>query len=152
MNRLDLNEYTPMGAADCWEVYRWGSEAKRGSSVLRLEEGEQEIYCDEVDEAYGGGFACEIFLDGDMVGQGFGDSFQNAVREAFVDWVGPSVMREEGNCEDAVNGVAFEAYRLVFGEMPLCEADPDQMGALLECARQYVKHNARYYGLEWVEF
>lgn len=66
--------------------------------------------------------------------------------------VAASVMLEEDNCEDAVNGIAYEAYQAMNGETPMYLMDVDEMDRLLGEARAYVKANCDGYGFEWEEF
>lgn len=146
-----------MSAKECWQRFGWGTEAKEGSAVLYYDLGDVEVFCDEMREEYnyidGACFGCEIYdKSGDMVGQWFDDSYESAILGAFVDSVGTDVLREEDNCEDAVNGIAYEAYQAIHGETPMFMMDVEEMSKLIALARNYVKDNGKFYGIEWEEF
>ena len=66
--------------------------------------------------------------------------------------VGPTVMAEEGNCEDAVLGIAYEAYKLITHGAPLADADLDLMDDLQGRAADYVRANIDRAGFEWEEY
>lgn len=66
--------------------------------------------------------------------------------------VAPAVMRAEGNCEDAVNGIAYEAYQLLYGPTPIGEMDRRRVDELMGAARWHVKEHGAAYGIEWEEF
>lgn len=151
---LNLKPYETMTAEECWDAYGWGSEAKPGSTVYHYLVNYKEMFVDELaDPSYGGAYACEMFdSDGDMVGQWFADTVDDAIRGAFVESVGYDAMAEVDNCEDAVNCTAREAYVALFGECPIFEMDVEQYDALLGAARAYVKSHAKWHGYEWEEF
>ena len=69
-----------------------------------------------------------------------------------VESVGMEAMMSEGNCEDAVNVCAYEAYQLLHGPTPMTEMEPEKMDELMTAARSYVKSNCRSVGIEWEEF
>ena len=146
---------------ECWERYGWGSGAAPGSLVMhgrfdgKPGSGGYEVFVDEMaDKSYGGVYGCEVY-DGegcDMLGQWFDETPEDAVRGAMVEAVGYDVLRVEDNCEDAVNGCAYEAYMAVHGDVPLNEADRDEMDELLGYARRFVSEKCGWYGIEWEEF
>lgn len=154
MNLLDLNNYEHMTPAECWERHGWGSEAIQGSTVLHLSIGRKEVFVDVVDDGYGGKHACELFDEHrGLEGQWFADTPQDAIRGAVVDSLGIQVMREEDNCEDAVNVIAGKAYEMLFGHSlePTAECIA-QIDTLLGFAREFVKANIRWVDYEWEEF
>ena len=74
------------------------------------------------------------------------------IHRAFVEEVGNSVLNEENNCEDAVNGIAYEAYCLRNGSTPFSQLEHDELDEFLREARRFVKKNGRFYNIEWEEF
>lgn len=154
MSWLDFDEYERMTPDECWQRYDWGCEALDGTHILHMSADGRDVFIDEVDEGYGGRIACEVYsgkyfaLDG----QWFADTMEDAVRGAFVDAVGYGIMREEGNCEDAVNAIAREAYVALFGECPMHEMDVEQVDALLGMAREFVKGHIELVSYDWEEF
>ena len=153
---LNINEinHETMTVEECWERYGWGSEAKPNSTVIHAFVDVVEIFVDELaDESYGGKYGCEIFdANEDMVGQWFADDIDDAIRGAFVDYVGYRTMAEEDNCEDATNCIARESYVRMFGECPIYEMDIEQYDALLPHAMAYVKSHVKWFDYEWEEF
>ena len=152
---LNMKKYERMTADECWNRFGWGSEAKEGTMVLYRVINGYEVFCDEMRDEYaddGAVFGCEIFKDGEMVGQWFDGSYEDAIRGAVVDAVGADVLRIEDNCEDAVNCIAHDAYVTMFGYCDMWQMDIEQVDALLGIARKYVKAHGRYFGIEWEEF
>lgn len=157
MNLLDFDNYEKMTAEECWAKYEWGCEAKRGSTVYHIvyDDERKELFVDELTDAtYGGAYACECFsyYDHGLEGQWFADTKEDAVRGAVVDAIGIQIMKEEGNCEDAVNVIARDAYVMLFGDCDMFAMDVKEIDELLRIAREYVKANAEYAGFEWEEF
>ena len=155
MNLLDFKNYERMTVEECWAKYTWGCEAKRGSTVYRtvFDDGRKEVFVDELKDAtYGGDYACEFFYDGGLEGQWFADTKEDAVRGAIIDSVGMTIMREEDNCEDAVNSIAREAYVMLFGDCDMLSMKAGEVDELLRIAREFVKSHAESVGYEWEEF
>ena len=155
VNLLDFDSYEKMTDDECWAKYGWGCEAKRGSTVYRtaFDDGRKELFVDELKDAtYGGDYACEFFYDGGLEGQWFADTKEDAVRGAIIDSIGIQIMREEGNCEDAVNVIAREAYVMLFGDCAMIAMSVKEVDELLRIAREFVKSHAEFVGYEWEEF
>lgn len=96
-------------------------------------------------------WCCEI--EGESIdAQGFGNNAGEALASAIVDAVGYDVLREEDNCEDAVNGIAREAYVLSEGECPIMEMDASIVDWYKGAARSFVRDNGGSYGIAWEEF
>jgi len=152
MNWLDFEKYDSIPADMCWEEYGWGSEAKDGTNVLYRFYGDYEVFVDEVDESYGGKYACELYYRDELAGQWFDATKEDAVRGAFVESIGLDIMRDEGNCEDAVNCIARDAYVMLFGDCDLMAMDVHEVDELLKIARQFVKSHVKWVDYEWEEF
>lgn len=153
MNLLDLNSYEHMTPQECWKRYGWGSEAIKGTPVLRRFTNGYELFLDVVDNSYGGKHACELFDHDDLVGQWFADTPQDAIRGAVIESIGMNVMRTEDNCEDAVNVIAGTAYEKLMGEpFELTEHAIEQLDVLLGFAREFVKSHISWVDYEWEEF
>lgn len=69
-----------------------------------------------------------------------------------VEAVAHDVMEAEDNCEDAVNGIAYEAYQRLYGETPMHEMNQRYVDELLYAARWHVRKHGEAYGIEWEEF
>jgi len=152
MNLLDLSNYEHMTPAECWERHGWGSEAVEGSTVLYLAIDGHELFVDVVDDGYGGKHACELYEPDGLIGQWFADTPQDAIRGAVIDSIGFQVMRDVDNCEDAVNVIAGDAYKMLFGSLELTDEAIGQLDALLGMAREYVKSHVKWVDYEWEEY
>ena len=152
MNLLDLNNYEHMTTEECWERHGWGSEAIKGSTVLHLSIDGHELFVDVVDDGYGGKHACELYEPDGLIGQWFADTPQDAIRGAVIDSIGMGIMRIQGNCEDAVNVIAREAYVMLFGDCDLMAMDVHEVDELLGMAREFVKSHVKWVDYEWEEF
>ena len=85
-----------------------------------------------------------------MIGQGFGETAESALAAAIVDCVGIDVLREEGNCEDAVNVMAGNAYEMLHdGGYPNTDEDWTQYGRMQATSTAIVKKSCHNYGFEW---
>ena len=62
------------------------------------------------------------------------------------------VIAEQGNSEDAVNVLAYEAYQIVYGETSMCDMDVELMDELLVKAAWHVETRCEYCGIEWEEY
>ena len=158
MNLLDLSNYKRMTPKDCWDEHGWGSELTLESpTVLYLAIDGHEIFVDTAGSNvdYGGAVCCEISDEHrSLDGQYFADTTQDAIRGAVVDSIGFQVMQDVDNCEDAVNVIAGNAYRLLFGKpfFELTDGTIEQLNVLLGFAREFVKANIRWVDYEWEEF
>lgn len=156
-NLLDLAQYEELTKEEAWMKYGWGCEAE--GEIIRYADDAIEVFADTIRD-YGAlpedVFACEIYeSDGsrwDMTGQWFDNSYENAIRGAAVSSVVCDAMREEGNCEDAVNVTARLAYMKVFGDVPIHEMDFSEYDRLLGMARIQVRDNIKWVDYEWEEF
>lgn len=155
MFSTDLNEYRKMTAKEVWDEIDYNYAINDDSIVYRLETDEYNIMvsvtnwkdegvecCCEIEEASNCG----------LVAQGFGDTAQEALHDAIVDMVSLDVLREEDNCEDAVNGIAYEAYQIINGHTPMYKMDVKLIDELKGYACAIVKRYGRFYGIEWEEF
>ena len=154
----DLGQYGQMTPEEAWEGYNWGSNLATGSTVYRYAEERLTVM---VGMDSDGVWWCEVEAkDGEgeydscweMVGQGWGDTAEEAVLLSIVDMVGMDVMRREGNCEDSVNLMADEAYELAYGPAPYSERDAEKTGRVLGAARRYTEESCYRAGFEWEEF
>ena len=86
---LNINEYEHMSIEDCWNMYGWGTESKPGTEILHRTIGDVDVFVNETYINYGPNdddvFACEIEADGELWGQGFGNSYESAIRAALDD-------------------------------------------------------------------
>ena len=157
MLNFNVDWYKQIGLDECIDSYGWGYGLADNSTVFVSETDKAIVY---VGIDTDGTWICEIEAEHeymgepcwDIVGQGWGDTKEKAMELAACDMVGTDVLREEDNCEDAVNGVAYEAYQAVYGETPMMAMELDKMDGMLFAAREYVKRNGHYYGIEWEEF
>lgn len=141
-----FEEYTPQ---DAYDRFYWGDLADDGTMVYALQRGEVSIFVD----VYDGQWACEVLDPMCLLGQGFADTFEDAVAAALVDAYGVDEMEAEDNCEDAVNAVAYTAYFELFGVENVTEVkDFEALDTMLGAARSFVKSRIARVDYEWEEF
>lgn len=102
----------------------------------------------------GGEWVCGIDdADGDSMGCWQGDTPERALENAAVDAFATRSMRENDNCEDAVNQMAYSAYGMLNDrEYPDTDEEYEQLDRMLETARYIVRNYGSVNGIEWVEF
>ena len=158
MLNINLDWYGNISKEEAISEYGWGSaDIADDSPVFVNTTPENNVY---VAQMVDGNWCCEIegYEDSsdryswNMIGQGFGATAEQAIEDAVLDIVAIDVMREEGNCEDAVNVSAYEAYQFIYGETPMFQINVSNMDSLLGAARHYVKSNINRVDYEWEEF
>ena len=158
MLNTNINEYRKMTAQEVWDEIDWNYGINADSIVYRLETDEYNVMVSvtNYDDPFPVGIECvcevEDASNGDLIAQGFGGTAEQALLDAAVEMVGTDVLREEDNCEDAVNGIAYEAYQTIHGETPMFMMDVEEMDKLIALARTYVKRQGHFFGIEWEEF
>ena len=101
-----------------------------------------------------GEWVCEIGdADGDCMGCYQGDTPERALENAAVDAFATRSMRENDNCEDAVNQIAYSAYGMLNDcEYPDTDEEYEQLDRMFGTARDIVRRHGSTFGIEWVEF
>lgn len=159
MLNTNLDWYEKLTAEQVWNEIDPNYNTESGSTVYRSVTSENVVIISKScwglaeDE-----WCCEIenISEGDMIGQGFGYTPEQALAAAIVDCVGIGVLRdgEEDNCEDASNVIAREAYVFAFGDIPMAEmfADIENVNWLMGAACEFVKKNGEHFGIKWEEY
>ena len=155
MLEMNLDKYDEMTVKEAQMDFGWGYDLAPRTLVHRWESEDNVVMvgfdCD-------GSWCCEIegFEDEEarklwnMVGQGWSkDSPEQAVIMAVLEMDGVNTMKEEGNCEDAVNVLSYNAYQRIYGETPMMEMDVEKMDEIKGAAIEYVKANIRFVDFEW---
>ena len=157
MLNTNLDWYEKLTAEQVWSEIDPNYNTESGSIVYRYVTSEHVVMISK--SSWGlaeDEWCCEIenISDGDMIGQGFGFTPEQALAAAIVDCVGIEVLRdgEEDNCEDASNVITHEAYVFACGEVPYCEMDIEIVNWLMGAACDFVKKNGEHYGIEWEEY
>ena len=154
---MDIGRYAQMTAEHAWNRYNWGF-MKGGSTVYRYEEerlrvmvgiDRDNVWWCEVEAKDGEG---EYVSYWGMVGQGWGDTREDAMLLAITEMLAMDVMRKEGNPEDAVNVLADEVYEIAYGPAPFPERDMELYGGIWQSVKRYVEENCYKAGFEWEEF
>lgn len=105
--------------------------------------GEDNVWVCQIDEIEDGCIGgCEACYTGNTP--------QEALENACVECVSVQTMREEGNCEDAVNVMAGNAYEMLHdGGYPDTDEDWEQYGRMQATSTAIVKKCCHNYGFEW---
>lgn len=151
MLNTNLDWYEKLTAEQVWDNIDPNYNIEAGSTVYRSETEEfivmisQPYNCDE--------WCCEIERaeDGEY-SDGFGSTPEQALTKAIVELVGYEVLQEEDNCEDASNGIAYEAYTFAYGAVPMFEMDAKILDDFMGAACDFVKKNGERFGIEWEEY
>jgi hypothetical protein len=70
-----------------------------------------------------------------------------------VDVDGYETLRNESNCEDATNVIAYTAYETFYGAPDFtAQGTIKTVDKLLESAAEFVQEHGPYYGIEWDEY
>lgn len=150
---LRIDEFETMSAEDAYDRYDWAPE-NEDTTVYRYgfaRDGEDcEVFAAE---NLNGIWVSEVYQDGSVVGYGEGRNFAECVAYALVNVHGYADMKEEGNCEDAVNLCAYNAYFWFYGVDKVCDvSDIESLDALLGAARRFVRENIDTVDYEWREY
>lgn len=99
----------------------------------------------------GGSWVCQIDdSEGGNITCWEGTTPQDALEHAAADANVTEALRENDNCEDAVNEIGYEAFCMLNGKM---SADTDeeevQLDRLLGIATEFVKKRGEHYGIKW---
>lgn len=151
MLNMNIDLYEQLTAEQVWEEVDPNYAINPNTITYRSVTSEHSVMISEYNLSE---WCCEIesIEDFDLIGQGFGDTPENALGAAIVDCVGYDVLREEGNCEDAVNGIAREAYVFAYGETPMFMMDVKIVDWFKGLACEFVKKHGEHYDIEWEEY
>lgn len=156
MLNTNIDWYENISRENALEWYDWGADVMAGSPILVSDTADNKVFIAKINE---GEWCCEIEgweeydgLNWNMLGQGFGETAEEALAAAIVECVGYDVLREEDNCEDASNVIARQAYVFAYGDTPYCMMDIANVNWLMGAACNFVKANGKQFGIEWEEF
>lgn len=101
-----------------------------------------------------GRWVCQIDdLEGGCEACRQGDTPEDALERAAADACQSVALRENDNCEDAVNEIAYEAFYILNGKYLIDTTDEmNQLNRLMEHATSFVKKNGEYYGIKWIPY
>ena len=151
MLNMNLDWYEKLTAEQVWNEIDPNYAIEADSFVYRAETPEHIVMISQVSNS--NEWCCEIdHLEDGEYSSGYGDTPEQALMNAVVECVGYDVMREEDNCEDAVNGIAREAYVFAYGDTPYCEMDYEIVNEFMGIACEFVKNNGEHFGIEWEEY
>ena len=102
----------------------------------------------------GGSWVCQIDdADGGNIACWDGETVERALENALVQCCEHDALRDNDNCEDAVNQMAYEAFAMACGEqMPDTSEQFEQLDRLMGMATRLVKRDGETHGIEWVEY
>ena len=160
MLNMDINTYKKISQDQAISLYGWGyGLSDDGSPVYVSETPENKIFI-AIEE--GGDWCCEIegfeYCEYDersywnMIGQGFGETPEQALLYAVCDCVGINEVKCEACCEDAVNVLTYSAYMRAYDKSLIGEPYSENIDNLFRAAREYVKDYVRFCAFDWEEF
>jgi len=97
-----------------------------------------------------GEWVCQIDdVEGGCAGCWQGVTPELALENAAVDACSSLVLREMDNCEDAVNAMAYLAFKMLNVYSPDTDEDNIQLDRLMTMASVIVKQRGSAFGIEW---
>lgn len=96
-------------------------------------------------------WVCEIDdLDGGCEACYQGSTPERALENASVEAVSTLALRENDNCEDAVNQMGYTAFGMLSGcEFPDTREDYERLDRMMALATRFVKARGPFYDIKW---